>query len=506
MLKTIDNFLNKITMYRLTLYCLLIVWSFGFLLSLFSILPYKPVDLIITFALIFICCIAVNALFAYAFKVPSNIDSVYITSIILALIIYPSNPFNNLDFIFLSSALAIASKYIIVVRKKHLFNPAALGVALSAFILNKYAVWWIGTLYMAPIVLATGLLIVKKLQRFDLVFSFFITLFVLIMVRLLIYGQGSVLIIRQLIIDSPLMFMAFVMLTEPATTPPRRKLRIIYGSLVGVLFTPFINIFGFYFTPEIALLTGNIFSYLISPKDRFILKLKEKKLIANNVYNFIFSKDRKMKFEPGQYLEWTLGHKKQDNRGMRRYFTIASSPTEKDVIIGVKFYDKPSSYKKALNSLTGGGTIIASQLAGDFTLPKDKQKKLVFLAGGIGVTPFRSMIKYLLDKNEKRDIVMYYANKSFTDIAYKEIFSKASTDLGIKIIHVIDDTNGIPNGFFFEKGPINMEMIKRGVPDYKKRVFYISGPKAMVDSFKKELKALGIDKLKIKTDFFPGFA
>ncbi len=506
MLKAIDNFLNKITMYRLTLYCLLAIWFFGFILSLFSKLTYKPIDLIITFALIFLVSVAVNAIFSAAFKVPSNTDSVYITSIILALIVSPANPLNNLDVIFLSGALAIASKYILAINKKHIFNPAAFGVALSAFILQKYAVWWIGTLYMAPIVLVAGLLMVRKIQRFDLVFSFLLTSLTFIVGHSLLYSQDLVLIVRQLVIDSPWMFMAFVMLTEPATTPSTRNTRIVYGMLVGVLFTPFINIIGFYFTPELALLTSNIFSYLINPKEKLVLLLKEKKLIAHNVYNFIFSKNKEMKFQPGQYMEWTLGHEKKDNRGMRRYFTIASSPTEKDIIIGVKFYDKPSSYKKALDSLIEGKTIIASQLAGDFTLSRDKKKKLVFLAGGIGVTPFRSMIKYLLDKKEKRDIIMYYANKSFSDIAYEDIFSKAQEELGIKIIHVLDDSNGVPNGFSFEKGPITMDMIKNEVPDYKDRIFYVSGPKLMVDSFKKELSDLGISRLHIKTDFFPGFA
>ena len=139
----------------------------------------------------------------------------------------------------------------------------------------------------------------------------------------------------------------------------------------------------------------------------------------------------KLKFKPGQYLEWTLPHEKIDNRGMRRYFTIASSPTEKDMIMGVKFYDKPSSYKQSLISLENQGIVVASQLAGDFTLPKDKNKKLIFIAGGIGVTPFRSMIKYLIDNNEKRDIVIFYSNKSFADIAYKEIFDEAAKKLRI---------------------------------------------------------------------------
>ena len=104
--------------------------------------------------------------------------------------------------------------------------------------------------------------------------------------------------------------------------------------------------------------------------------------------------------------------------------------------MGVKFYDKPSTYKKTLISLNNGGIVVAGQLAGDFTLPEEKDKKLVFIAGGIGVTPFRSMIKYLVDNNEKRDIVIFYSNKRFNDIAYKDIFDQAEKKLALKLFIV----------------------------------------------------------------------
>ena len=100
---------------------------------------------------------------------------------------------------------------------------------------------------------------------------------------------------------------------------------------------------------------------------------------------------------------------------------------------------------------------------------------------------------------------MYYSNKSFADIAYEDIFLEAEKELGIKTIHVLNDENGVPENFSFKKGPINMGMIKKDIPDYKERIFYISGPKAMVDSFKLALKELGVKKSNIKTDFFSGF-
>ena len=116
------------------------------------------------------------------------------------------------------------------------------------------------------------------------------------------------------------------MLTEPSTTPPARTRRIVYGAVVGALFAPFLHFGRLFLTPELALIAGNLFSYLASPKARYRLKLEAKVQLAPDIYELRFTSDRRIRFRPGQYLEWTLGHSRPDNRGNRRYFTIASSP------------------------------------------------------------------------------------------------------------------------------------------------------------------------------------
>ena len=150
-----------------------------------------------------------------------------------------------------------------------------------------------------------------------------------------------------------------------------------------------------------------------------------------------------------------------------------------------------------------GDKIMAGQLAGDFTLPKDGSQKLAFIAGGIGVTPFRSMVKYFLDKNEKRDIAIFYANKTPQDVVYKDIFDQAEKRLGIKTIYTISKNNS--SDWQGETGYITEQMIKQKLPDYQDRTFYISGPRSMIDSFEQTLKNIGVKSTHIKTDFFPGF-
>ena len=94
--------------------------------------------------------------------------------------------------------------------------------------------------------------------------------------------------------------------------------------------------------------------------------------------------------------------------------------------------------------MTPGEEIMAGQLAGDFTLPRDKKKKLVFIAGGIGVTPFRSMVKYLSDRGEKRSVVLLYSNRTTAEIAYRDIFDEAARTIGLKTIYAITGAGETP--------------------------------------------------------------
>ena len=492
-------------MYRLVLYylfgLLIIATVFGF----FNIIHYNPANLLFSTFLILATCWGANTLFAKVFRATPNIESVYITGLILALIMTPVAPENHIGigFLIFASIWAMASKYIFALGHKHIFNPAAFAIALSAIVINQSATWWVGgNLPLFPFMLLGGLLIVRKIRRFDLVASFSIV--ALTTIALTTSNTNVLTPITQTLLNSSFFFLAFVMLTEPLTMPPTRTLRILYGAIVGLLFAPDMHLGSFYFTPELALLVGNLFVYFVSPKGRFLLTLLEKKEIGTGTYEFIFAPDRAFLFRPGQYMEWTLGHRLTDNRGNRRYFTIASSPTEDTVRLGVKFYEPESTFKRTLKALKPHDTISVSNLSGDFVLPKDTTKKLVFIAGGIGVTPFRSMVQYLIDKKENRAVTLLYSNKTESEIAYKDIFDTATKEIGMKTVYALtDEPNPTPD---VHKGFIDAALIMREVPDYKERIFYISGPHGMVTAFTKTLHGMGVPRSHIETDYFPGFA
>jgi ferredoxin-NADP reductase len=114
------------------------------------------------------------------------------------------------------------------------------------------------------------------------------------------------------------------------------------------------------------------------------------------------------------------------------------------------------------------------------------------------------MVKYLIDTKQKRDIVLLYSNKKPEDIAYKDIFDAAQT-LGVETLYNLTDVTAIPIDWQGPRGFLTGEMIKKEIPDYMDRKFYISGPHVMVSAYEKMLTDMGVKNSQIKTDFFPGF-
>lgn len=505
-MKYIDYFLDRITMYKLMMYYLigLLVAAIG--LSLFGNLSYKPASIAFSAAYITLICWVVNRLFAYIFKAPVNIESVYITALILSLIVTPIKDSHDLIFLTVVAALAISSKFILAINNKHIFNPAAVAVVLTAAAAGQAASWWVGTSSMLPFVLVGGLLIARKIKRFQMILVFMLAM----ALSTLLINLGRISdfpsILERTALHSSLFFLAFVMLVEPLTSPPTRNKQIWYGVLAGALFPPQIHIFSTYSTPELTLLVANMYSYIVSPKYKLLPKFVKKEKIARNTVDFIFKPERRVSFKPGQYMEWTLPHNGSDLRGNRRYFTLASSPTEDTIRLGVKFYQKGSSFKKAMLAMNEGTSIATGQLGGDFTLLDDKSKKLVFIAGGIGITPFRSMVKYMLDTNQKRETTLIYSATSDYDFAYMDVFSEAKDRKILKIVRTITGAKTAPSNWHGQTGAINPQMITSEVPDYKDRLFYISGSHSFVSSVQDTLSNIGVPHRQIKTDFFPGYA
>ncbi len=532
-LAKIDRFINSITMYRLTLYGLAVIFIYALIVSSFGLMdfPFKPLVLIGSLAVLIIVCYISNLVFAKIFKAPTNIESAYITAFILFFIMPPIGAFTgkyeSIGILALAGVIAMASKYLLALHKKHIFNPAGVSAFITGLLFTAgNASWWAGSAALLPVVIIVGFLIVRKIHRAHLFFSFLIVC----CVTLIIFSISNDALtdlsaltpfIKQFLFSWPVIFFGTIMLTEPLTTPPTRKWQMVYGAIVGFLLGSPLHFGPIYMSPEFALIVGNLFTYIVSPKQRLVLILREKKEVALNIFHFSFNSTSPLKFSPGQYIEWTLPHKKPDTRGNRRFFTIASSPTEEGVSIGVKIMQgsnaqQSSTFKHELQALKENApesVIVASQVSGDFTIPSDQNRKLVFIAGGIGITPFRSMIKYLVDLHQKRDIVLFYACTTPKEFAYTDLFFEAEK-VGVKFVPIITNKDNVPTdaNWQFNGHPWNGHIgfltgdaIEKYVPNFKDRTYYLSGPSAMVDSYNAMLKNMDIPRKSIKIDYFPGF-
>lgn len=224
------------------------------------------------------------------------------------------------------------------------------------------------------------------------------------------------------------------------------------------------------------------------------LTLIRKKEEASNVESFIFNSAEPVEWKAGQFLHCILEHEPMDNRGEERWFTIASAPFEKELMITTRIAkEKGSSFKAALNALQIGETIEMPEIDGDFIV-EDPTQTYVFIAGGIGITPFHSILKEADHAGVKLNATLLYGNRD-DGIAYKEeLEGFARSNPNLVIHHVIAPQM------------IDENLIKKIVPDLQKPIFYVSGPEPMVESLGDVLKAMGVPMDHLKQDYFPGYA
>lgn len=224
-----------------------------------------------------------------------------------------------------------------------------------------------------------------------------------------------------------------------------------------------------------------------------------KKHETDNIVTFYFRPESGFSYTAGQYVELTLDHKDKDDRGNRRWFTLSSSPTEELLAITTRLArDNGSSFKHALIGLDEGQELGMNGPFGDFVLPMLVQTPLVFVAAGIGITPFRSIFKWLTDTGETRPIRFIYGVRNEEDIVFQDVLDSAEQRATI----VISDPSDAWGG---ERGHISAGLI-RGLADIgEDSLIYVSGPEKMVAGLGKELIASGINKRQVVTDEFPNY-
>lgn len=202
-------------------------------------------------------------------------------------------------------------------------------------------------------------------------------------------------------------------------------------------------------------------------------------------------------FQAGQYMFVTI----DNDITLSRYLSISNSPTETGFLEFTKKITD-SDFSKRVVSLSPGELIHIKYPLGSFTY-NESFKKIAFLSGGIGITPIRSICKYLVDSKKNVNVILLYSNRSVEDIAFREDFDDMEKNFtGLKAVNILEDTGETD----LKKGRIDNLLVKELIPDYLDRKFYVCGPPAMVSAMREILKnGLSVSQTDIITENFEGY-
>lgn len=238
------------------------------------------------------------------------------------------------------------------------------------------------------------------------------------------------------------------------------------------------------------------------------LKFVEKKDEAEGTKSFIFEPERPIKYIAGQYYYFTLPKLNYpDPRGETRHFTLSSSPTEGNNIMITTRVRQESGYKKTLNELKPGDVIEGEGPNGSFVLNGSETAQQVFLAGGIGITPFRSMIKYVVDKKVATPIHLIYSNSTVEQITFRKEFEELSK-LGLpnlKIDMTVSKPEESREKWSGIVGRIDENLVAKLAGSYIKPVYWLCGPPPMVDALEITLSKMKIPGGQIVLEKFTGY-
>ena len=221
------------------------------------------------------------------------------------------------------------------------------------------------------------------------------------------------------------------------------------------------------------------------------------------VKSFRLERPEGFSFNPGQ---WMFAHLEINGREEKKPLSFSSSPTETGYIEFTKRLTG-SDFSNKLDSSKRGDTIKVKMPYGTFTF-EGELPKIALLSGGIGITPFRSICKNATDRKLDTEISLIYSNSVPEGIIFKDEFDVMSVlNPKLKVIHTITSPEAHKLGWKGCSGTITGEMVKREVPDYKERVFFLCGPPGMVECLISMLKTeLKIPETNIRKENFVGYA
>jgi len=227
--------------------------------------------------------------------------------------------------------------------------------------------------------------------------------------------------------------------------------------------------------------------------------------VAEGTMAFQFEKPNHFVFNAGRYIDLTLSgsHLGLPN-GLTHTFSIASSPCDRELVVTTRMRD--TVFKQAISILPIGSRAKIEGPMGAFSLHKNTARPAIFLAGGIGIAPFFSMLSYATKEKLRHPIVLFYANRYLEDAAFiDELWKLERANPRFRFVPVLTRTDKNYRGWKGETGHISSEMLLTHVGPLRGPIYYIAGPPTMVSAVRRTLSETGVDEDDIRTEEFAGY-
>jgi ferredoxin-NADP reductase len=234
-------------------------------------------------------------------------------------------------------------------------------------------------------------------------------------------------------------------------------------------------------------------------------KLLNRVEVAEGTMVFHFQKPAGFDFKPGQSADVTLlDPPETDSEGNVRTFSIASAPFQGLLMFATRMRD--TSFKRSLKEMPLGTVVKIDSATGDFTLQENSAKPAVFLAGGIGITPFSSMVRQACHDHTPHKLYLFYSNRRPEDALFIEVLRNLEKiNPNFRFVATMTDMPRLKKTWSGEIRRINQEMLSKYLNDLRGPIYYIAGPPAMVGGMKNMLVASDVDEDDIRIDEFAGY-
>jgi ferredoxin-NADP reductase len=228
----------------------------------------------------------------------------------------------------------------------------------------------------------------------------------------------------------------------------------------------------------------------------------EKREVAKGTLLVLFSVDGYPEYRPGNYFWVELPDRgREDEKGLRRHISLVTSPTERGVV-GLATRVRDTAFKQTLAELEVGDEVEVEEPKGSFLLPEDTSAEYVFVAGGIGITVFRSMLRYIADEGLPYRVTLVYSNRDRESAAFLDELEELEQSVeGLRVVLTMTDDDGWEG----ETRRIDAELLREHVGELQNKQFLVAGPPAMTEAVVDALHAAGVPEDRVLAGKFSGY-